>query len=317
MAERAIPAIAQQLPPPFRHTIGGNHPAQSRTNKAKQPHSATTATSANRTKKNTTMTTEPDGKVLISYKKGLNQKEPAGFTTARVALDRIAIMVRTAGQYAPVPFRNGYRDAQHSLPGAELIILDYDSGYTLGEATARFEPYLGLIATTKNHLKPKNGITAERFRVILPTKTPITLGTDHYRTMMKEIIHHHGSDIQCSNISRVYWGNPQAQIIQLNGHQLFDWEPYYNAVKERQQKEQNRQPSDAQKTTTQLDKAIQTYMQNNYTPGNRNGTLYRIARWLQDEGIQNIPDQLRILNQQSSSPLDDAEITHLIRRFQN
>ncbi|MEI7695678.1 MAG: hypothetical protein WCI64_08560 [Chlorobium sp.] len=28
------------------------------------------------------------------------------------------------GQYAPVPFRNGYRDAQHSLPGAELIILD-------------------------------------------------------------------------------------------------------------------------------------------------------------------------------------------------
>ena len=80
------------------------------------------------------MTTEPDGKVLISYKKGLNQKEPAGFTTARVALDRIAVMVRTAGQYAPVPFRNGYRDAQHSLPGAELIILDYDNGYTLGEA---------------------------------------------------------------------------------------------------------------------------------------------------------------------------------------
>ena len=58
-------------------------------------------------------------------------------------------------------------------------------------------------------------------------------------------------------------------------------------------------------------------MQNNYTPGNRNGTLYRIARWLQDEGIQNIPNQLRTLNQQSSSPLDDAEITHLIRRFQN
>ena len=83
--------------------------------------------------------------------------------------------------------------------------------------------------------------------------------------MMKAIIHHHGSDIQCSNISRVYWGNPQAQIIQLNGYQLFDWEPYYNAAKERQQKEQHRQPSDAQKTTTQLDKAIQTYMQNKTT----------------------------------------------------
>ena len=82
-------------------------------------------------------------------------------------------------------------------------------------------------------------------------------------------------------------------------------------------KNNTRQPTDAQKTTTQLHKAIQTYMQNNHTSGNRNGTLYRIARWLQDEGAQNIPDQLRTLNQQTSSPLDDEEITYLIRRFQN
>ncbi|MEI6848004.1 MAG: hypothetical protein WCK32_08245 [Chlorobiaceae bacterium] len=262
-----------------------------------------------------------DGKVSISYKQGLNAQEPSGFKLCSVTLDQLAEMVRSAGQYAATAFNNGYRDARHALPGAELIILDYDNGITLAEAKTLFSQYMGMIATTRNHQKEKHGVICDRFRVILPARKPVMLDGAAFSAMMKEVIAHYGADRACSDISRMYFGHPDSEVVFLDGWKLFDWQPFYNSAqdKERQRTHQKRtftQRSSGDRKAAQLDKAIQTFMQNNFVIGARNDTLYKVAHWLHDEQIDDVAGRIAALNSQSGCPLPDDEVNRIIKGVQ-
>ena len=259
-----------------------------------------------------------DGKVLISYKVGLNEKDPTGFRAYRLPLDRVADLVRSAGQYSAVQFQGGYRCAKNAIPGSELIVLDYDAGVTLSNAVEMFGQYIGIVATTRSHRKEKNGVVCDRFRVILPTRKPVKLEAVEFSKMMKEVIHHYGTDKACSDMSRMYYGNPEAEVFFLDGYQLFDWEPFYQSAldKERQRQQQYRKPiqqASGDREAAQLDKAIQTFMQKEFVPGARNPTLFKVSRWLKDKGIDDVASMVHSLNSKSGCPLPDDEVNKIIR----
>ena len=121
-----------------------------------------------------------DGRVLVSF----SQHQAEGFRSERILFDRVEGMVRFRGNYSATAFRDGYRDGNHALPGQELVILDFDERYSIGEAMVDFAEYVGVIATTRNHMKEKHGVLAERFRVILPTDKPIMLEREAFKLMM-------------------------------------------------------------------------------------------------------------------------------------
>ena len=259
-----------------------------------------------------------DGKVLISYKAGLNEKDATGFRVGWVTLDRVADMVRSAGQYSAVEFREGYRDAAHAIPYSELMILDYDDGVTLGDAAEMFRQYIGIVATTRNHRKEKNGVACDRFRVILPTREPVMLGVEEYRKMMSEVIHNYGTDKACSNMSRMYYGYPDAEVAFLSGYQLFDWMPFYQSALDKERQQQYRRPiqqPSGDRQAAQLDKAIQTFMGKNFVTGARNARLFRLSRWLKDEGVPDIQNRLYSLNSLSGCPLPDDEVNKILKRL--
>lgn len=93
---------------------------------------------------------------------------------------------------------------------AEWIGLDFDEGMTLETAKATFKPYMHVIATTKSHGIEKNGVTCDRFRVILKTKDRIK-NRDDYEATVESLIREHGADKACKDAARFFW--PCKEII--------------------------------------------------------------------------------------------------------
>ncbi|MEI7789422.1 MAG: hypothetical protein WCI23_12290 [Chlorobiaceae bacterium] len=259
---------------------------------------------------------EADGKVLISYKAGLNEKDPTGFRAFRVPFFRLANMVKSAGQYSSVQFREGYRCAKNAIPFSELIILDYDAGVTLCDAAEMFRQYIGLIATTRSHQKEKHGVICDRFRVILPTLRPVKLDAVEFSKMMSGVINRYSTDKACKDISRMYYGNPESEVSFLDGYQLFDWEPFYQSAldKERQRQQQYRKPvrySLGDRDVADLDKATCTYWARNFAHGRRNSTVFTLGVLRKNAGAP--MDILYSLNGSSGCPLTDDEMNRVVR----
>ena len=262
---------------------------------------------------------EQDGKVLVSYKAGLNEKDPTGFKAYRLPLDRVADLVRSAGQYSAVQFEGGYRCAKNAIQGSELIILDYDDGVTLCDAVDIFCQYIGIVATTRSHQKEKHGVTCDRFRVILPTLRPVKLEAVEFSKMMKEVILHYATDRACSNMSRMYYGNPAAEVSFLDSSKLFDWEPFYQAARDKEQERQRqreryKQQDAAELDAAELDKYVNNVMRKNYKPGARNNVLFWVARQLREAGYCDVAGKVAELNTvYGCPPLEPDEVNKIVR----
>ena len=141
-----------------------------------------------------------------------------------------------------------------------------------------------------------------------------------FKRMMSEVIIHYGTDGACKDISRMYYGYPDAEVFTLDGCQLFDWEPFYEISLEKKEQRQKQyrspihQPSE-DRQAAQLDKAIQTYMQENFVPGARNQALFRVSRWLKDNNVPDVASRIISLNGQSGCPLPDEEVNKIIRKL--
>ena len=262
---------------------------------------------------------EQNGLVRISYKQGLNERDATGFKEYRIPFDMVCDIVRTAGQYSATAFRDEYRDAEHAMQGAELIILDYDHDTSLDDAVEAFSSFIGIIATTRNHQKEKHGIICDRFRVILPTTKPIMLDNVEFKRMMSEVIIHYGTDGACKDISRMYYGYPDAEVFTLDGCQLFDWESFYQTALDKeqqrqQQRERHKRQAAGDHDGAELDKYVSNFMHKNFREGARNDVLFRVARWLRDEQVDDVAGRVAALNSRSGCPLPEDEVIKIIKR---
>lgn len=92
--------------------------------------------------------------------------------------------------------------------GMTGLTFDYDGGMTLENALTTYAPYYYVIHTSTNHMVDKDGIVAERFRVILPL-APDNL---HYaapeacRAVYNNALEtYQGADPQCKDPARKYF----------------------------------------------------------------------------------------------------------------
>jgi hypothetical protein len=256
-----------------------------------------------------------DGRVLISYSKHTAE----GFRAIRIPFDRVEAMARFQGNYSATAFRDGYRDGEHALQGQELIILDFDDRYSIDEGMVDFADFIGLIATTRNHMKEKHGVIAERFRVILPTERPVMLEREAFKLMMAEVMAcYKHADKSCKNIDRMYYGYPDAEVYYLEGTQLFDWARFYRRALVRQRREELLEAGRARNKNkcATVKRSYKSFFMKRFVPGNRNNTLYQLACWMRDEGVEECDRLLLELNQSSGCPLDEHEVRRIVRRLQ-
>lgn len=100
-------------------------------------------------------------------------------------------------------YNGGYRAAKNFIC-ADLCILDFDKGLTVKEAVVLFSEYRCLIAASKSHQKNKDGVTCDRFRVVLWFDDVIDDASDFVFTM-KTYIKNFGSDASACDAGRFYF----------------------------------------------------------------------------------------------------------------
>jgi len=112
--------------------------------------------------------------------------------------------------YAGVGFRHGNRNNESTEPYSNLIVLDIDEGMSLKYAKEVFSDYYSIITTTRNHQKEKNGITCDRFRVVLLADKYLYTNPDNYRGLMINIQKYYGFtlDTACFDKAHIYYSNP-------------------------------------------------------------------------------------------------------------
>lgn len=82
--------------------------------------------------------------------------------------------VMTRATWSPCEFQNNYRSEANFITATHIGI-DIDGDLPLAEALDRFTDVPHVIGTTRNHTRDKNGVTAERFRIVFRLERPATL----------------------------------------------------------------------------------------------------------------------------------------------
>lgn len=124
--------------------------------------------------------------------------------------------------WSPIKFRDGVRKESHFL-GAMVCALDFDGPETpLEWARETFKKYDVAIGTTKSHQKEKNGITCDRYRVLLWFKEPIT-ELALYKNNMNILIQKYGADKACKDGARFFF--PCVEIVESHAGKSVDIVP--------------------------------------------------------------------------------------------
>lgn len=217
--------------------------------------------------------------------------------------------------------KEGYRLAENVNTHSDLIVLDIDDGYPLHKALALFAPYKAYIATTKSHNKEKNGIIAERYRVVLSAKKSFQLSPKEYSMMMAEIFATFPfADKSCKDISRAFTAYEGSDIYEINGTETIDVDTFLRRAKSKEKRKQYRfdKYKDSFKSQDKdgIMNAARKVISTEWTEGNRNYTLARIALWFKDSKLVNSSEaieMLKVLNAETSSPLDEKEVEVMIK----
>lgn len=130
------------------------------------------------------------------------------------SLDQLVEFV-TNNSWSPIVFRENYRQNKNFL-SEELIALDIDGKVNLATALTIFSPYKHVICTTRNHQKSKDGVIADRFRVILFLSKPITDTATHSATYSALLKKFSFADEKCRNSGRHFY--PSREVISVNHH---------------------------------------------------------------------------------------------------
>ena len=244
-------------------------------------------------------------KVTVSISEHITEN----FKSYVVPFSKIADLVKSKFNYSAGAFKDNYRKADNYLNYSDMIILDIDDGKSIEEARVIFEPFDYIIATTKSHRKEKNGVVCDRFRVLLPTETPIKLDKFQYSKMMEEVYKDYPFvDTVCKDASRFYFPSKDSTIIMHNGFTNFEWEDYHKKAKENdfvyqdalRRKQQlkeafgnkdnleygNGEKIDYIRKIAKTEKLLELLKYDEkYVSGQRNKTLYSYGRYFIDLGF--------------------------------
>lgn len=121
----------------------------------------------------------------------------------------------TKNVWSPILLKGGNRLEKNFL-GSHICALDFDAPYTpLACAIEEFKDFSHIIATTKSHQKPKNGVVCDRYRVVLWWDRIITDLAEYKFNLAKQIDNYY-SDKACKDGARFFF--PCVDIISSNGN---------------------------------------------------------------------------------------------------
>lgn len=258
---------------------------------------------------------------MISYSKHITE----GYKTVVVPFRRLTKVVRSKFNYTAGTFKDGYRNKENYLNRSNVLILDIDDGVSIEEAKEIFKDYMNIIATTKSHQKEKNGIVCDRFRVIIPTSSEVTLNKDEYSLMMEEVYKKYPFvDTVCKDASRFYFPSETSIVKFNNGENAFNWKPFWEKAKEDEEERIRliefrknfsgyRKPMYEYDTEEKIDyirkickteKILQLLKYDErFVSGKRNNYLYSVACYFMNLGMSDdeVKDNVEWINNQGDS----------------
>jgi hypothetical protein len=248
-----------------------------------------------------------ESKCIISVSKKITE----GFKTNSAPFNQLHQALCADGiKYSAGTFKNGYRNLENYEGKQNLIIVDIDDGMKMETAKLMFADYKCLIATTKSHQKEKNGVVADRFRIVFLADREINLDTDSYSEFMGNVYDKLGipADRSCRDASRFYYSAPESEYWYSDGDRLFDITPLIP------DSDKNVEWKTRHVEINTSNDALETYFIEQMQEGGRNNAFIRYALILKDDGMdyESIETKVKELNKQIQKPLPVRELERTV-----
>ncbi|WP_158586518.1 hypothetical protein [Leptospira stimsonii] len=127
-----------------------------------------------------------------------------GFVQKDVSVDEFLKDLVSGHSIIPAKFKDSAKGHRKNtnFESANLIMLDIDNGPSIDEAKETFKNQAIAILPTKSHQKPKNGVVADRFRVICPL--PISANSTLHEVLLNACVKVYNHDVKCTDKARAY-----------------------------------------------------------------------------------------------------------------
>lgn len=153
------------------------------------------------------------------------------FKAVKLPFKTILKVACTTGiQYCASTFKEEKRDYAHWVPGAQIIVIDFDDG--LNEFTKSWlKEQFGFLVPTRNYMKEKHGKVCERYRAILLADSPMNVTSGEFVRIYQNLLKDNNlpADTACTDVSRLYYGFGSAETtkyIQVLQGKPLDWKKY-------------------------------------------------------------------------------------------
>lgn len=222
---------------------------------------------------------------MISIYKNLEQnaRVSSGFVPYSPKRFSLIADVIKHRMWSPIVWHGGNRAASN-FHFAKYIALDFDSEISLNDAHQMFHELRHIIGTTKSHGIEKNGITSDRFRVILMLDQVIFDGK-YFAYLCKRLARHYGSDLAACDAGRLFFACKDIISI-VEGASIIaqDYAEDYAIECERYRHKDKEIAAykDLKKIPYQIECTIYSHVPK---PGTRNNFIFAIASDLQKLGV--------------------------------
>jgi hypothetical protein len=197
--------------------------------------------------------------------------------------------------WSPIKFDGGIRLEKHFL-GTIFCALDFDSpATTLEWALVTFKDHTHIIGTTKSHQKEKNGITCDRFRVVLMFEDLVT-DLHLYKYNMEKMILKHKADRACKDGARFFY--PCKEIVSIQNGVLVKVEPLPVV--------------EVKKPERHTGRGLKSFVKVTPAPENRNASVFKLGCKLFRTNIDR--NDIVAMLTTASNGLPEAELQRTIKR---
>lgn len=174
-------------------------------------------------------------KLFLSIATHNSAKKPDGFI--RVEVDyfyEVHKLVTSGKAYSQYDFNKGYRLGDNNQGKATMICLDFDDGMTIEQAKKKFAKIQSLIVTTRSHQVEKSGQKCDRFRVIMPLDSPLSIPLSDYPDFLDCLSEATGGEVDPStkDLARFYFASPDDAIYHYSdSEKRLNWRLIYDKMK--------------------------------------------------------------------------------------
>ncbi len=209
--------------------------------------------------------------------------------------------------WAPGLFSERRRRISNFLK-TELFVLDIDDGCSLDEARELFKEYKHIIATSRNHQKEKNGVTTDRFRVVLFIDGCITNDAAFKSTFTAVQRQWPFIDPSCKDSSRFYYRCIELSNVNATGRLI---QPV--AAPPVASQPDNRLPAIERDIKGELWKSTLSFLQFGAGPGQWHHEMFKAVSNMKEQGYS-VTETMEMIetmcqhSQWSSGELDEHDV---------